>query len=61
MPWVKPHVRNGSKVKGHFRLNSRFAFIVGFILLLLFFAVIHKKDLPREGEIRPTPATTPRR
>ncbi|WP_433827717.1 hypothetical protein ACQP2E_37785 [Actinoplanes sp. CA-015351] len=41
MPFVKAHTRkDGTKVKSHYRLNSIWNFWFGFLLLLLFFAVI---------------------
>ena len=40
MPFVKPHTRKGEPVKGYYRLNSIWNFWFGFLLMLLFFAVI---------------------
>lgn len=40
MPFVGSYKRkNGTPVKGHYRLNSIWNFWFGFLLLLLFFAV----------------------
>jgi len=41
MPFVKAHTRQGgTKVKSYYRLNSIWNFWFGFLLLLLFFAVV---------------------
>jgi hypothetical protein len=40
VPFVKPYTRqSGTKVKGHYRLNSIWNFWFGFLLLVLLFAV----------------------
>lgn len=39
MPFVKPHKRAGSPVKGHYRLLSRWNFGFGLLLLLLWLHV----------------------
>lgn len=44
MPFVKPHVRkDGTKVKGYYRLNSIWNFWFGMLLLLLFLAVANRQ------------------
>jgi hypothetical protein len=43
MPFVKPYTKkDGTKVKGHYRLNSIWNFFFGFLLLILFLAVVNR-------------------
>lgn len=41
MPWVNAYTKkDGTRVKSHYRLNSIWNFWFGFLLMILFFAVV---------------------
>lgn len=42
MPFVRSHTRNGKPVKGYHRVNSVWNFWFGLILMIIFFAMVHK-------------------
>lgn len=45
MPFVRPHTRGGTQVKGHHRVQSRLRVWIGLILLTLLFTYFHRQGI----------------